>query len=80
MGGGRGGGGGGLGWALISQLLNVNLLLNHLLLPLGWALIRGGRGRLGTEHYFFEGGWGGGGVVYAALAANTLFLLAYNLS
>ena len=39
------GGGGGLGWALISQLLNVNLLLNHLLLPLGWALIRGGRGR-----------------------------------
>ena len=38
-------GGGGMGWALISQLLNVNLLLNHLLLPLGWALIRGGRGR-----------------------------------
>ena len=36
-----------MGWALISQLLNVNvnLLLNHLLLPLGWALIRGGRGR-----------------------------------
>ena len=44
----RGGrGGGGVGGALISQLLNVNvnLLLNHVLLPLGWALIRGGRGR-----------------------------------
>ena len=41
----RKGGGGGLGGAVISQLLNVNLLLNHLLLPLGWALIPGGRGR-----------------------------------
>ena len=38
-------GGGGVGWARINQLLNANLLLNHLLLPLGWALIRGGRGR-----------------------------------
>ena len=41
-----------------------------------------GGGAKGRNIIFLrEGGGGGGGrVVYAALAANTLFLLAYNLS
>ena len=40
-----------------------------------------GGGAKGRNIIFLrEGGEGEGGVVYAALAANTLFLLAYNLS
>ena len=40
-----------------------------------------GGGAKGRNIIFLrEGGEGGGGVVYAALAVNTLFLLAYNLS
>ena len=40
-----------------------------------------GGGAKGRNIIFLrDGGEGGGGVVYAALATNTLFLLAYNLS